>query len=81
MNYDEKKFYTHVASVASSIAAVTSLGFTFSASLAPSIISPPIAMGAAAVIAGVGAFIKLTSPSGQEKQEENKGSRPSILTR
>lgn len=68
MNENEKKFYTDVGS---SVAAITSVALTFSASLAPGVVSPPIAMGAAAAFAAVGACLKLWGP-GEPKQEKDR---------
>lgn len=54
-NEQKETSFTDVAS----ISLIASVGLTFTASLAASVIPPPITMGLAAIAAGFGAYVKL----------------------
>ena len=72
---DRRENRDSLTDVASTVAAVTAVGLTFSASF----IAAPIAMGLAAVAAGVGAYLKLHDSGHQ--QSKKKESPPSLLAR
>lgn len=74
---EKKETFTDVGSIAT----IAGVGLTISASLAASIVAPPITMGVAAILAGFGAYKKLHESERKEETNEKEEPPSSILTR